>query len=141
MIKEEVKRELLAGMPDAALEIIIMEDQGAALKWEETGKEFSLNGAMYDVARVKKSNGKTLLYCLNDKNEKQLLKKLALAIKSSNSRNNKSEKQTIKFQLSVFVAQQNQPAFSNLPVKPLYTWANTRFSSTCREINDPPPRV
>src|SRR5215471_2286005 len=111
-IKQEIKRELIAGLPDSALEIISLEDQGNALEWEEEGKEFSLHSAMYDVVRIKKIEGKTFLYCLNDKKEKELRKTLSHIIKTSDSKSNKSNKYTLKLQLSAFVIFQKQPALT-----------------------------
>jgi hypothetical protein len=72
----------MLSLSDDAFEVIVAEDNAAAIKWEEAGKEFYLNGNMYDVAKIKMVNGKTHLYCFNDKNEAEIL------VKKNNSLNN-----------------------------------------------------
>ena len=58
-IKEAVKHELLAKLPESSLEIIDANAQKNDIEWEEEGKEFYLHGQMYDVAFIKISNGIT----------------------------------------------------------------------------------
>lgn len=43
--------------------------------WIENGKEFVLNGEMYDVVTIEKLNNNTIYYCFSDKDEDALLKK------------------------------------------------------------------
>ena len=64
-----------------SFEVFISEEHGNNMQWKDDGKEFTLNGEMYDVAKVKKVNGKTVLYCVNDKKEKELLSNFIKAIK------------------------------------------------------------
>ena len=73
-VKREMKAQLFAQLPETSFKVIIAENH-TNLQWQDDdGKEFTLNGEMYDVAKIKKKNGKTELYCLLDKKEKELLK-------------------------------------------------------------------
>ncbi|MEI9956407.1 MAG: hypothetical protein WDM90_08930 [Ferruginibacter sp.] len=58
-------------------------DNNTAIEWEEEGKEFKLNGEMYDVVRTTYENGKTWLHCFGDKNEDKVLAKFQSVIKNS----------------------------------------------------------
>ena len=89
-----MERELLAKIPESSLELIIAEQYKNKLEWEEKNKEFSLNGEMYDVAKIKIIDGKTHLYCINDKKEKQLLDNLVGAVNKNHD--NKQGRNNIK---------------------------------------------
>jgi hypothetical protein len=43
------------------------------VEWEEDGKEFWLNGQLYDVAYKQVVDGKTFLICLSDNKEEQIV--------------------------------------------------------------------
>ena len=51
-----MERELLAYIPDSSLEVFVAEEYGDKIVWEEENKEFSIEGVLYDVARIKKSD-------------------------------------------------------------------------------------
>lgn len=104
-VQSERKEELKAGVPLNSFTTIILEENSAGIKWEEKGEEFYLDGILYDVAAINKTPGKTYLYCLTDKNELQLLKNMAKAVKSGNDTqdNDKDSKHTIKFQFSDYI--------------------------------------
>lgn len=55
------------------------------IRWEEKGKEFSMNGEMFDVVRIKNVNGKTILYCLNDTQEQEIINKYNNHTKNNSS--------------------------------------------------------
>ena len=137
-IKNTVREEIIAGIPSRFLDVIV--DNGA-LNWEEKGKEFSVNDAFYDVVRIKKSNGKTFLYCLNDKNEERLLKKFAKTTKSTNDEGKgKSNKHSFKFQLSDQTIPHAVQALSFTYIAaPDYLNYKACLVSTSKEIIIPPP--
>jgi hypothetical protein len=98
--KEEVEKQMLAGLPDSCFEII---EQGPDIHWVEHGKEFYFRNNLYDVFKVKRSKGKTFLYCLNDEKEEKIVNSFAKAAKSSASDpNEKSGKQAAKFPGQVY---------------------------------------
>jgi hypothetical protein len=139
IIKEGVENELLAHIPESSLEVFIAEELGDKIVWEEQNKEFSIDGILYDVARIKKSDGKTFLYCINDKQEKQLLDSLAKAVNANHS--NKQEKNSIKSLLVdlVCMSDEEEPGtFSSLST---YSSFNITLVSLFKEINSPPPKA
>jgi hypothetical protein len=138
--KREMKAELFAKLPESSFELFIAEDNNTIV-WKEDGKEFSLGGEMYDVAKIKKENGKTILYCINDKKEKILFQNFAKALKNDLSKN-KSGKSSIKFQYTDFTI--NAPEYNSGAISlPAYTFTlfSSSLSTVHKEINAPPPRV
>lgn len=137
-IKNEVREEILAGVPDRYLERI---EYNIDIEWEEEGKEFSLKDEFYDVVRIKEINGKKILYCLNDKNEEQLVKNFEKSIKSStDNERGKNNKHYFKFHLvdqhiinlisAILSGCLNLPEFFNY---------EAALTSICRQIIIPPP--
>jgi hypothetical protein len=144
IIREEIEKEFLRGLPDSAFEVIIAEQYKDKLEWEEEGREFSLNGSMYDVARIKKINGFTYLFCLNDKKEKRLLDKLANAAGSANENNsnNRPGQHHVKYQFSDFVVYKNDMELSRFAfIKPEYINFNVALPSAFKKVSSPPPQV
>lgn len=82
-VKADVREKLSGRLPEDSFISISLEDNKASIRWEEPGKEFSLHGEMFDVAKIEKKNGKIILYCLNDKKEEQVLADLSRTLKTS----------------------------------------------------------
>ena len=134
-----MERELLAYIPDSSLEVFVAEEFGNKLVWEEENKEFSIEGVLYDVARIKKSDGKTFLYCINDKQEKQLLDGLAKAVNANHG--NKQENNTIKSLLIDLVCMNDVEGPGIFSVPFTYSRFNVTLVSSFEEINIPPPKA
>ena len=139
ILKEEIEKELLAYIPDSSLEVFVAEEFGDKIVWEEENKEFSIEGVLYDVARIKKSDGKTFLYCINDQQEKQLLDGLAKAVNANHG--NKQEKNNIKSLLVDLVCVNDDEAPGIFSVPFTYSCFNVNFVSSFEEINIPPPKA
>ena len=139
ILKEEIERELLAHIPESSLEVFVAEELGDKIVWEEENKEFSIEGVLYDVARIKRSDGKTFLYCINDKQEKQLLDGLSKAVNANHG--NKQEKNSIKSLLTDLVCMndEEQPTIFSVPSS--YSRFNVVLVSSFEEINIPPPKA
>jgi len=97
---------------------------------------------MYDVAFIKVIKGKTLIYCLNDSKEDELLKSLANAVNSGNEQNssNKDGHHIIKFQLSDFIILTQHSLTINEPVVSVkYIDQSVALITNVTEIFTPPP--
>jgi hypothetical protein len=107
-IRQEVQEHLQAGLPESSLEIIA---NNPNINWEENGKEFILDGELYDVVHTTNSCGKIFYYCLSDIKEKQLLKDLSKCLSQANENNTggNGARHIIKFQVSDFTV----PAIAN----------------------------
>jgi len=138
LIKEKMERELLTRIPGSLLEVIIAEQVADKIVWEEKNKEFSIEGILYDVARIEKKDGKTFLYCINDKKEKQLLDDLAKAVKKD--QDNKQGRNNIKSLLIDMVCMNDKEETKTFSVPSSYTYFNVTLVSSFEEINSPPPK-
>jgi len=139
IIKEEMEKEMLTRIPESSLEVIVAEELGDKILWQEDNKEFSIDGVLYDVARIKKSEGKTFLYCINDKQEKQLLDDLAKAVNANHG--NKQEKNTIKSLLADLVCINDEEQSTIFSVPSTYSLFNVTLVSSFEEIYSPPPKA
>lgn len=134
---------MLSVIPENSLEVIDAEANKDHIEWEKAGKEFYLYGQLYDVAKIKKTNGKNLLYCVNDKKEEQLLKDLSKTVRSGNDQttDNKDSKHTVKFQLTDFILRE-KTAFIKQAVPQKYLGFNINLVVSCiKEVSAPPPRA
>jgi predicted transcriptional regulator len=139
IIKEKIEKELLTNIPESSLEVFVAEELGNKIVWQEDNKEFSIDGVLYDVARIKRTDGKTFLYCINDKQEKQLLDNLAKAVNANHG--NKQEKNNIKSLLLDLVCMNDEEEVRSFSVPSIYSCFNVTLVSSFEEINSPPPKA
>lgn len=132
---------IFASTPETQFEVFDLGQNGNNIKWEKEGKEFMLNGEMYDVAKIKKVNDRILLYCLNDKKEKELLRHFEKAMKHD-SNSSKPGKNSIKFQLSDFtIADTAKTIATILIIEKTIPLSGTTLHSRFKEITAPPPKA
>jgi len=135
-----MEKEVLLNTPDNSLEIFVAEEYSEKIYWEKKDKEFILGGVMFDVVRIKKSNGKTFLYCINDKKEKQLLDNLANTVDHNNG-DNKQNKNIIKSLVSDLVCIGNDEMITFFTDANQYAIINESLVTSTKEINIPPPKA
>ena len=137
-IKEAVKKQLLSSIPASSLELIVA-GQNPSFRWEEAGKEFSQNGQLYDVVRSVIKNGATILYCLSDTKEKDLLLHLGKAVKAATGKAGKQSIQTPVIDLMV------QDIYCIVAVHPFIPQQYPAFDAAViafsKKVNAPPPRA
>jgi hypothetical protein len=139
-VKEDMERQLLSKIPESLLVSFDAGQQGEKIKWIEKGREFSLNGVMYDVVRIKQNNGHNILYCLNDKKEKQLLDELAKSVERNHD--NSKEGKNIGKLIQAEVIFNNDEAIVCLPPFTIhYSYYKINPITSFQEVNSPPPRV
>ena len=139
-----MEKQLFATVAESELQVIDADLNQKNITWEEEGKEFSIDGQMYDVAKIKKENGRTLIYCLNDTKEEQLLEKYAKAVRAATDQNSGKNNgdHALKFQLTdclVF----NENLLNSIPetTPQKYFAFNDKEISSYKEIIAPPPRI
>ena len=114
MQRSDMKAALLKNIDEKQLYIINYTDSKNDIHWEDGGNtEFSFNSKMYDVVKQKKIKGKVLLYCLNDKKEKQLLDDYIAATKNNGS--NKKQKNDTQQVVFVFAKANEESTQVNYP--------------------------
>ncbi|HEX7904937.1 MAG TPA: hypothetical protein VF487_13765 [Chitinophagaceae bacterium] len=137
--KEAIKEKILGQLKEEELEIISLNDQN--IHWEEEGKEFFLNGEMYDVVITKTMDGKVMLYCINDKKEKSLIDNYNLNTKNNSSPDKKSKR---GFGNSFNLFLNNTERASTLNVAFIVTSFHSFDSQLCDNMAErisPPPKA
>jgi len=140
IVQEEQKELAFSMLPDSFLEKIRDNDQ---IKWEEEGKEFYMNGNMYDVVKTRVIHGEKIFFVVNDKRESELLKKFSNIIRSQheNTQNKKSGGLEIKFQTSVFTLAISNDPFINFDAIHAYQIIHEKAANSFfAEILVPPPQ-
>lgn len=137
-IKQTVKEHLLTNLPDSSLEQIVAEENNT-FRWEEDGREFYQDGNLYDVVRKVNNGHKTILFCINDKMEKEWLLHWAKAVKAGNS---KGEKQSPTNHTIDLITDAVTPAIPNNLVLPQqYFNIESSIVAFNKKVNAPPPRL
>ena len=136
--KEAIKEKIFQNLKDEELQSISLSDN-QNIYWEEDGKEFLLNGEMYDVVKRKIINGKVVLYCINDKKEKELVDNYNLITKH-NSSSDKNGKNNIdnSFNLFVYHDEKNSDQYFILAANKFYSFVSHLTESIDDNISPPP---
>jgi len=142
--QHEMKAAMLAGLPDQSYQIIVLEKNSNAISWEEEGKEFYLNGKLYDVAKSSVKDGATYLYCLEDSREDAIIKNLANNAQTENeaSSNGKGSRHQFKFQLTDLINHELFPMEADRFFTQLvYSDTSDKLISSLLKVNKMPPRA
>lgn len=101
-IRKEIKTKIKNGVREKELFTFTITDIcfGKAL-WVKPGKEFELNGTLYDVVRKEYKNGLTYYKCINDKQETKLFADLDRTIEKR--MNEDSDDDYFKYLIKDFV--------------------------------------
>lgn len=140
-IKEAVKQELLATVPEALLDIIDADRNKNDIEWEEEGREFYLHGQMYDVAYLKTVNGKKLIYCLNDTREEGLLKDLSKLVSGNTNKPGGTQpgQHTAKFQSPDFIILSENIVVPEQAKSEKYFYRAEKLIAVITDLITPPP--
>ncbi|HRI25725.1 MAG TPA: hypothetical protein PLZ45_13695 [Ferruginibacter sp.] len=140
--KEEMKHRLLASVPEHLLQVINADVNKEDIEWEEEGREFFLHGQLYDVAYTKTVNGHTLIYCLNDHKEDQLLKKLSAVVAGhADQPGNHPGQHHTRFEPSDFILFTETTFSPKQTTTPVYSDGAERLVSAPADPACPPPNI
>ena len=140
-IREAVKHQLLGALPESSLQIFAADNE--KIVWEENEKEFSIDGEMYDIAKIKIVENKKYFYCLSDTKETALINEFVKTVqKKTDNKQEKDSKDHFKFQTLSF-----QP-FEETVAKHFFKSNKTIFPifkqnpiSVVFSVIGPPPKV
>ena len=122
----------------ASVDELVKIEMNNNIRWEEKGKEFSMNGELFDVVRTKTINGKTILYCLNDTKEQQIINEYNNQTKNNSSTGKKG---TVIPVISFFLEQQYEISLhSTIASNILYGNYVVRFPRVIADKIATPPR-
>jgi len=104
-LRSEFNNRMASNLPLSSLEKIEESDQ---ITWKEDGKEFFLDGELFDIVKTEKVGAKSFYYVLNDKAEKELDTEFNKILKSHQN-DTKNSRLDLKILLAVFTLQ-SEPA-------------------------------
>jgi hypothetical protein len=90
-LKEAVMESLLGNLPDSELVSISLNANQKNISWEEEGREFTLNGKLYDVVRTLHQNDQTFLLCSSDEKEDAVLENMNKITQSNQQKSGKQQ--------------------------------------------------
>ncbi len=139
--KQIIKEKILRELKDDALETICLNENHQQIYWEDEGKEFLFKGQMYDVVKTKIINGKVVLYCLNDKKEKELIDNYNLITKH-NSSSDKKGKNNVDNSINLFVYQdeKNYDQYYTI-AKNNFPYYISHLTESLEDNISPPPKA
>jgi hypothetical protein len=140
-LKENMEEAIHNSLAQEETEAISYTDNAKNIFWEEEGKEFLFNGTMYDVVKIAEVKGKKILYCINDKKEKQLVDKYS-ALTKNNSGDSKKQKNNA-FQSEYFFTPEykdNDIASIHITPREIYLPSSSLAKGICNK-NFPPPKA
>ena len=138
--KEFIKEKILRELKDEELEIITLDDP-QKIYWEEDGKEFLLNGQMFDVVKARTVNGKQILYCINDKKEKALIDNYNLITKHNSSPDKKGKNSfDNSFNLFVDLNERGNTLYPGT-VAIAFCCFDSQLCENTSELLSPPPKA
>ncbi|MGI8582792.1 MAG: hypothetical protein ACR2KX_11365 [Chitinophagaceae bacterium] len=140
MQKDVIKQQIFSKLKDVELDIISPDDN-QQIYWEDEGKEFLFKGQMYDVVKTKIINGKVVLYCLNDKKEKELIDNYNLITKH-NSSSDKKGKNNVDNSINLFVYQdeKNYDQYYTI-AKNNFPYYISHLTESLEDNISPPPKA
>jgi hypothetical protein len=92
LAKQSAREKVLKQIPENLLTRICLQDNNNPVEWEEEGKEFSWNGEMYDVVKIKNEDGKAYAFCISDKKEDKIIDAIEKIVKSNTDNSSDSGK-------------------------------------------------
>ncbi len=134
--KIALRKKIVEQLDKKELIAISFADNAAKILWEEKGKEFSLNGKMYDIVKKDSSAGKLIFYCVDDETEARLVAKYTSNTKNNTSKKiNNTEKTNVLFceQFILFICD----ALAKTTAENLYSSALTY---SYENTTSPPPK-
>lgn len=137
-IRTEMKKQV--GSDNNRQCLTFTKEAFANLKWEEKNKEFRLDGKMYDVSSVEINGDNILVYCVFDKDETTLRKKLA-GLFTDDPKNNSPLRLWVKMlsQNYFTTPEFSMPVLNRdfMTIQYSYVFKVHTFEN---ELADPPPR-
>jgi hypothetical protein len=145
--KEHIEHMLLQQLPDNRLEVFENPESHTSFVWEEKGEEFHYKNEMYDVVREKQVNGKTLVYCVNDRKESQIYNCLEALVNrqlgDNNTTTGAANHYLIRLLTQVYILSDKQPTLFSLVGSQhnKLCYYTIGYPSLFLEIASPPPKV
>ncbi len=141
VIRKEIKKEIKNGVAETDLTTLTVTQMlNGKLEWIKPGKEFRLNGNMYDIVRSDFENGNFVYKCINDTQETELFAELdSLVEKRMNGDEDDFQKNLVKDFIKFHFNSKSDFLFPSTIDN--YFSLHSSFFHFSFSIPSPPPRV
>lgn len=148
IVRKNIKRQIKAGVPNNQLFTFHMSRSDYnELDWVKANKEFKKDQNMFDVVKLESTKDSVTLFCINDRQEKELFARLDQAVQNqmereSNASNGPLNK-SMKFLKLVYQSPHwnltlNHPSTKGLNLR---THFPNSYTSPFLEMDVPPPNL
>jgi hypothetical protein len=135
-IRREIRARIREGSKEKDLTVIeISGDSANEIRWIKPNKEFTYQGNMYDVVKIKQRNGRKAYYCINDTKENKLIADFSRKCES----NQKARKLVSSFSQN-YVFQPESLFHINETSNHDFTILSFDIRSKIKEVCVPPPK-
>lgn len=141
VIRKEIKKQIKNGVEESELFVFSYEKiQTGNVEWVKEGKEFRINGSMYDIVHLKIENGEWIYKCVNDTQEAKLFVELDNLVKKRMNGNSSDDylKNLVKDFVKVYFDSEST-CFLDSPQEES-TLFRFSFYHLSFEITSPPPQ-
>ena len=144
-VKQEIKRQIQRGVPEAELCAIRVDAQNDAEVWWLEEDEFFYRGAMYDVVKKRDlGKGETVYFCINDVLEKKLYDNLdALVGKHPPGSKHLGDiaKKLVDFLASLYFLEKDSFTFHRTFISAANWFLTLDYASVFLSLSSPPPQM
>jgi hypothetical protein len=140
-LKEDIEAAIHNNLTEKEMETISYTDNYKNIFWEEEGKEFLFKGEMYDVVKSAVVKGKKLLYCINDKKEKELIEKYSALTKNNSGNNKKQKSNTYQFETLFVYESKEVNTHIYVPITNGTNFYTSNLAKGISKITFPPPKA
>ncbi len=134
-----MKTQMLSTESREVTKLVFSNDQLKEISWEEN-TEFSYQDEMYDVIKLEKSNGKTIIWCLADKKETALVGQYLKSRKQSSEKNGSD--QILKLLTTQFLPSTQKDFIVPLQLQQqIFNLYQLSIPAIANAIITPPPKV
>lgn len=141
-VRKEIKHRIKNGVPEKELTCFSLSDvlNDKSFGWEKEGKEFNFKGKLYDIVRKELCQGKSVLKCIDDTQEKCLFTDLENMVTQTQSK----DKNQISYSLFFPLYESQQIYILSLTVDSTdmtYSIKETLIKPGHTSIVVPPPNI
>jgi hypothetical protein len=123
-------------IPESAVLTMLFRDY-ASVNWEKADKEFTVNGKLYDVISIQKSDTALLIRCVSDEKEDAIVAEYQQTLKNSKKDTQQHKDRKFDYYFAAI-----QRVASTVPVKTKGVEYNASVLSVAvRAIESPPPEI
>ncbi len=142
--RQAIKHRIKLGVPEKDIHKFTFAEN-EKINWVRPEKEFRLNNEMYDIVKQESRDGKTIFYCINDKEEKALFTLLDDLVKQQMNDGNSPKGKTTHLLMKLFsqpyISPELIPIIPHQSITQLYFEHQFSVQQLFAGLDTPPPEL